>query len=66
MRLRELISGIKIPISEEENAVVDKVNDGGELNEREDHLAFFLMGKGILEKSGDKYRVRQKPDVWRD
>lgn len=66
MRLYELISGVKIHLSEEEDQIVRKVRNDESLDEREDHLAFFLVGKGILERSGDKYKVKQKPDVWRD
>ncbi|MCK9529428.1 MAG: hypothetical protein M0R77_02495 [Gammaproteobacteria bacterium] len=66
MKLYELISGAKIALSEEEHQIVEKIKTGESLDEREDHLAFFLMGRGILERDGDKYRVVQKPDVWRD
>lgn len=66
MKLYELISGAKIAISEEEHQVVESVRNNVELNEREAHLAFFLMGRGILERDGDKYKVTKKPDVWRD
>lgn len=66
MKLYELISGAIIPLSEEEDQVVKKIKNQESLDEREDHLAFFLVGRGILEKSGDKYKVIEKPDVWRD
>ncbi len=66
MKLYDLLSGAKIAISEEEHAIVNKVRAGEELDEREDHLAFFLSGRGILKRDGDKYKVIEKPDVWRD
>lgn len=66
MKLYELISGAKIALSEEEHEVVEKIKGGEPLGERAEHLAFFLMGRGILERDGDKYKVVQKPDVWRD
>lgn len=66
MRLYELISGAKIALSEEEHEIVETIRKGGALDERQDHLAFFLMGRGILERDGDKYKIVQKPDVWRD
>lgn len=66
MKIYELVSGITVHLSEEEDQVVKKVHSGESLNEREDHLAFFLIGRGILERTGDKYKVIEKPDVWRD
>lgn len=66
MKIYELISGTQIILSEEEDAIVKKIKEGGSLDEREDHLAFFLVGRGILERDGDKYSIIQKPDVWRD
>lgn len=66
MKLYELISGIKIALSEEEHQIVKCIQAGNSLDERQDHLAFFLMGRGILERDGDKYKVIEKPDVWRD
>lgn len=66
MKIYELISGIKISLSEEENDLIHKINEHEGLNEREEQLAFLLSSRGILERSGDKYKVIKKPDVWRD
>lgn len=66
MKIYELISGIQISLSEEENSLINKINENEGLDEREEHLAFLLTSRGILERSGDKYKVIKKPDVWRD
>lgn len=66
MKLYELISGATITLSNEEDAVVQKVKNNEPLDERDNQVAFFLLGRGIFERNGDKYRVIEKPDVWRD
>lgn len=66
MKLYELISGAIIHLSNEEDAVVSKVKAADSLDERDAQVAFTLLGRGILERDGDKYKVIQKPDVWRD
>jgi hypothetical protein len=66
MRIYELVSGIQITVSDEEDQIIKKIQTGEKLNDRDDHLAFFLVSRGILKRNGDKYIVIEKPDVWRD
>ena len=66
MRYYELISGLKAPISIEEEALISKIEDNLPLNEREYQLAFNLCSRGILGRTDDKYHIIKKPDVWRD
>ena len=72
MRAWELISGIQVPISEEEAELIEDLasDEDKKLSEREEIVAENLVKKGVLdrieEKDHDRFRIIKAPDVWRD
>ena len=73
MKVWELASGIKIPLSIEEQDLVEKLLENNDLvlSERQKIVAQNLANKDILTKedldSGDsEYQINYHVDVWRD
>jgi len=73
MKMWELASGVRIPLSGEEQDLVEKLleNDDLVLSERQKVVAQYLANKDILTKEdradGDNdYRINYHVDVWRD
>lgn len=73
MKVWELASGVKIPLSIEEQDLVEKLLENGDLalSERQKVVAQNLANKDILTKEdladGDSnYRINYHVDVWRD
>lgn len=73
MKVWELASGIKIPLSIEEQDLVEKLLEDNELvlSERQKIIAQLLSNKDILIKEdlGDgnnNYSINYHVDVWRD
>ena len=74
MRYHEIASGLRIPLSCEEQDLIDKNNAGviskDELEERDAELARLLVSRGVLDqyRHHDKvyYHVNSTKDIWRD
>ena len=73
MKVWELASGVKIPLSIEEQDLVEKLLENNDLvlSERQKIVAQTLANKDILTKedldSGDsEYQINYHVDVWRD
>lgn len=74
MRYCEVAGGLRIPVSSEENTLVEKIRKGGtmekkKLDEREREVARKLVSRGVLNRKcaddGIKYEVNDLQDVWR-
>lgn len=78
MKIWELASGIKVPMTEEEAVLVERFLDEKtpSLNEREQMVAQYLTQKDILIKEEKEdiddipqdccYQMNWRIDVWRD
>lgn len=56
MRYIELISGVRVPISEEEQELIDMITEGGELNnssldERQQEVARLMVSRGTIKQA---------------
>lgn len=74
MRYLEIISGVRIPVSEEEQNILDLASkDGGidpsSLEERDEEVARKMVSRGLLKGSmhdGKKHLVlNDASDLWR-
>lgn len=76
MRFREIRGGIQIPVSSEEQDLVDLIESqegnfiiGEDLNERQQEVARKMVSRGVLERTerdGSLYFVVSKlDDLWR-
>lgn len=54
MRFHEIMGGIKIPVYNEEQMILDKIGDdsiaNSELNEREQEVARKMVSRGLLNR----------------
>lgn len=77
MRWHEIESGMRLPVSGEEQEIIDRAagtDDGtvarDELDERGQEVARLMVSKGLLHRvrKGDevKFKVSSVKDVWRD
>ncbi len=73
MKVWELASGVQIPLSSEEQSLVERLMENADsvLSEREKVIAQTLANKDILEKEdledgNSKYGINYHVDVWRD
>lgn len=72
MKIWELVSGIRIPMTAEEHSLVEELKKDSkyELSERQQVIAQTLTNKGILIKEeqdgSSNYRINYRDDIWRD
>lgn len=76
MRFYEISSGVRIPVSEEEQEILDLLKNEGKikksaLDERQQEVARLMVGRGVLSRSrgGDDSDIIFRPngdvDIWR-
>jgi hypothetical protein len=74
MRFYEISGGLRIPISEEEQSVLDIISDEGiqksKLDERQQEVARLMVTRGLLLRSRDSdgnivLRCNSMEDIWR-
>lgn len=72
MRYFEITSGVRIPVSGEEQELIDKIGDSmpkADLNEREQELARLMVSRGLLIRSrrdGNIYFTKNKKTLSRN
>lgn len=74
MRFHEIASGLRIPLSCEEQELLDKSEHGliakDDLDERDAELARLLVSRGVLDQYPQDnrvfYHVNSAMDIWRD
>lgn len=74
MRFFEITSGVRLPVSLEEQEILDRIGEGdcmkSELNEREQEVARLMVSRGLLKRitnSDKKIRFKKnKEKIWRD
>lgn len=74
MRFYEISSGLRVPVSEEEQELIDLITEQGKvdeqaLDERQCEVARLMVSRGLLvrEYSNDTYYVKPNglTDLWR-
>ena len=71
MRFIDILGGFSVPISNEEQRLIEKIRKSSEskLNEREQELARLMVSRGIIvqhvEESKVKYTVNDPQAIWR-
>lgn len=75
MRFYEITSGVRIPVSEEEQALLDLTTDHNrivraELDERQQEVARRMVSRGLLRRFRDKtgkivFEPNNTTDIWR-
>lgn len=72
MRYFEIMNGIRVPISQEEQDVLDKAKatvSARDLNEREREIARRMVSRGVLNRIDDGEKVYFEPNdmsrIWR-
>lgn len=74
MRWTEVASGYRMPVSGEEQSIIDRaVSDEGvaqkDLDERDQEVARKMVSRGLLDQrkgtKGVHYRARTAKDIWR-
>lgn len=73
MRFFEISSGVRLPVSQEEQEILDMVSEGAilesKLNERQEEVARLMVSRGLLireENDGDaKLQANRAVDLWR-
>ena len=74
MRYQEIASGLRVPLSCEEQELIDRANGGpiakDLLDERGQELARLMVSRGVLEQYPSDgtvyYHVSSANDIWRD
>jgi len=75
MRYHEIASGMRMPVSAEEQALLNRIGEDGiaidSLDEREHEVARLMVNRGLLTRFRDKegalaYRNSSVKDIWRD
>lgn len=76
MRFYEIRSGVQIPLSNEENRLVETIREAGQisaekLDERDTELARILTTKGVLNRTTNEddvhsFTVNDLEKLWRD
>lgn len=75
MRYFEIASGLRLPINEEEQALLDKAYGcerlpRSELDEREEEVARLMVTRGLLKRrkddNGTFYEPNDMNDLWRN
>ena len=74
MRFYEISGGLRIPVSEEEQSVLDMVSDDGiqksKLDERQQEVARLMVTRGLLLRGRDGdgnvvLKLNSMEDIWR-
>lgn len=74
MRFYEISSGLRIPVSEEEQELLDAISEKGSigksaLDERQQEVARLMVSRGLLvrEREDDAicFRPNSAADIWR-
>lgn len=72
MRWAEVAAGYRMPVSQEEQSILDRAKEGvteGELDERDQEVARKMVSRGLLRtQRKDKsvvYRPDDASDIWR-
>ena len=73
MRFYEISSGVRLPVNEEEQAILDRAIQGqlnrGNPSEREQEVARLMVTRGLLNRKRDDDGVYYTPnsvlDLWR-
>lgn len=76
MRFREIRGGLQVPVSNEEQALLERIEKSSgmfrkDLNERERELARLMVSRGVLNRMRDdnrevRYLINDLEDIWRD
>jgi len=74
MRYREVASGLRIPVSGEEQELLDKSDHGviakDDLDERDAEVARLLVSRGVIVQYRHKdqvfYHISSPNDIWKD
>ena len=70
MRYHELTSGIRIPLSGEEQEIIDLVNknmlDDKKFDERQEEVARTMVGRGILDRHRNGLKVSSLDKIERN
>lgn len=74
MRYREIASGLRVPVSGEEQELLDNSENGviakADLDERGQELARHLVSRGVLNQYRQNnhifYHISSVNDIWRD
>lgn len=75
MRYHEIASGMRMPVSGEEQAMLNRVGEAGvavdSLDDREHEVARLMVNRGLLTRFRDSdgavaYRINSVRDIWRD
>lgn len=73
MRYWEIASGLRLPVSEEEQEIIDKARsqplDRDAMDERDQQLCHMLVSRGVMDYVRQGDRVLYKPSsidqIWR-
>jgi hypothetical protein len=75
MRYYEISSGFRIPVSEEEQQLLDRAGENrclmrSDLSEREEHMAWRMVSRGLLNQETDEnhkifFIPNDANDLWR-
>lgn len=74
MRFYEIASGVRIPVSEEEQAILDRAIEHGslrqaDLDERDGEVARKMVSRGLFDldhdDQGEIYQPNSAADLWR-
>lgn len=76
MRFREIRGGIQVPVSNEEQELLERIEKSSgtlrkDLNERERELARLMVSRGVLNRVRDqeqqvRYLINDLEDLWRN
>lgn len=76
MRFREIRGGIQVPVSNEEQELLERIEQSSgmfrkDLNERERELARLMVSRGVLNRMRDqdsqvRYLINDLEDLWRN
>ena len=75
MRFHEIASGLRVPVSSEEQRMLDRIAVDGsnisDMDERSQEVARRMVSRGLLDAvgSGDEpkhLRVNSSRDIWRE
>ena len=76
MRFREIRGGIQVPVSNEEQELLERIEKSSgmfrkDLNERERELARLMVSRGVLNRMRDddkqvRYLINDLEDLWRN
>ena len=74
MRYYEIASGLRLPVSFEEQVIIDKAAnslEADELDERSREVARLMVNRGLLNRLRNSdgkicFKVNSAKDIWRD